>query len=148
MPLIPLQEIENAAERIRDRVRRTPFLRTRHVARPLRDGKTLLKLENLQVSGSFKARGASNAAACLLDNDDVRGIVTASGGNHGAAVAYAGASAGVPAVVYVPQGTPEQKLRRIRDFGAEAHIHGEVWDEAERAALAHAERAGGSNTAE
>ena len=74
-PLIPLEDIEAAAERIRDKVRRTPFLRARHLSAPLREGKTLLKLENLQVSGSFKARGASNAAACLAALESASGFL-------------------------------------------------------------------------
>jgi threonine dehydratase len=146
MSLIALAEIEQAAERIRDHVRRTPFLRTRHLRQPLRPpehgGDTLVKLENLQVSGSFKARGASNAALCLDSASLARGIITASGGNHGAAVAYAGASAGTRAVVYVPESTPAEKVRRIERWGAEVLLVGSVWDEAQEAALAHAEREG------
>ncbi len=61
MTTIPLEDIEAAAERIKDRVRRTPFIRARYLLDPPREGEILLKLENLQVTGSFKARGANNA---------------------------------------------------------------------------------------
>ena len=143
MALIPLQDIEQAAQRIQGRVRRTPFLRARYLREPLHAGTTLVKLECLQVSGSFKARGASNAAAMLTSGESgVCGVVTASGGNHGAAVAYAGVNAGMRAVVYVPESTPVQKIERIRSLGGDVVIHGEVWDDAQCAALAHAERDG------
>jgi len=145
MALIPLSHIEQAAERIKPHVRRTPFLRTRHLREPLRPaghGDTLVKLENLQVSGSFKARGASNAALCLDPAAMQRGVITASGGNHGAAVAYAGHSAGTRAVIYLPETTPRDKVERIQRWGAQVELAGSVWDEAQEAALAHAQRDG------
>jgi threonine dehydratase len=146
MSMVPLPEIEAAAQRIKGHVRRTPFLRARHLREPLRPagalGQVLLKLENLQVSGSFKARGASNAALCLPAEDLARGVITASGGNHGAAVAYAGATAGTTAVVYVPAATAADKIARIRRWGAEVVAVGEVWDDAQQAALERADRDG------
>jgi len=101
-----------------------------------------LKLECLQVTGSFKARGALNRVLSLPCEKAVRGIVTASGGNHGLAVAYAGRSVGVPTTVYLPRLTPATKATRIARWGAEVVRAGEVWDDAHSAALAHAERDG------
>lgn len=101
-----------------------------------------LKLECLQVTGSFKARGALNRVLSLAPEQARRGIVTASGGNHGLAVAYAGRAVGAPVTVYLPRLTPEAKARRIARWGAEVVRAGEVWDDAHAEALARAERDG------
>ena len=136
-----LADIRAAAERIRDAVRRTPTL----VPAPLREplpGRVALKLECLQVGGSFKARGAMNTVLSLPGEALERGLVTASGGNHGIAVAYAGWRAGVPTTVFLPAAAPPRKARAIAGWGAEVVVAGEVWDDAARAALDHAERTG------
>src|SRR6516164_6735759 len=98
-----IDDIRFAAERIHRYVRRTPLL----APGPVKEqrelaGSLLLKLEALQVSGSFKARGAINAVFNLSPKQLRRGIVTASGGNHGLAVAYAGWATGVPATIFLP----------------------------------------------
>ncbi|MBX3185486.1 MAG: threonine/serine dehydratase [Labilithrix sp.] len=99
-----------------------------------------LKLECLQVSGSFKARGALNKVLSLAEEDLRRGIVTASGGNHGLAVAYAGSVLRVSTVVYLPRRTPDAKAKRIEAWGARVVRAGDVWDDAHAAALEHAAR--------
>jgi threonine dehydratase len=99
-----------------------------------------LKLECTQVAGSFKARGALNRVLSLPREQAKRGIVTASGGNHGLAVAYAGRSIGAPTTVYLPRPTPADKAARIERWGARVVRAGDVWDDAHAAALAHAER--------
>ena len=101
-----------------------------------------LKLECMQVTGSFKARGALNRVLSLPRAHLERGIVTASGGNHGLAVAYAGRSVGARTTVYLPELTPASKAKRIERWGAEVVRAGEVWDDAHEAALARAERDG------
>ena len=121
---ITLADVEAAAERISGRVRRTPCLRTRYIRDPLRSGPTMLKLECLQVTGAFKVRGANNAILQLGDAALARGVITASGGNHGLAVAYAGKASGCPAVVYLPQNTPADKAEKIRGWGAEVVVEG------------------------
>jgi threonine dehydratase len=102
----------------------------------------LLKLESLQVSGSFKARGALNKVLSLDRKIARRGLVTASGGNHGLAVAYAGRVVDVPTTVYLPSRTAPAKAARIEGWGANVVRAGEVWDDAHAAALAHATREG------
>jgi len=102
----------------------------------------LLKLESLQVSGSFKARGALNKVLSLEPDLARRGLITASGGNHGLAVAYAGRVIDVPTTVYLPGRTAEAKARRIEAWGARVIRAGDVWDDAHAAALAHATRDG------
>ncbi len=136
-----LDDIEAAAERIKDRVRRTPCLRTRHIREPVHP-QLMLKLECLQVTGSFKARGASNAVLSLDRAALDRGIITASGGNHGVAVAYAGRASDTKTVVYLPDRADKAKQQEIINWGAEVIIEGDVWDDANAAALAHAERDG------
>jgi threonine dehydratase len=141
-PPVSLSDIEAAARRIAGRVRRTPTIAAAPLAAPPGPFELFLKLENLQVTGSFKPRGATN---CLLQLDPAlvaRGVITASGGNHGLAVAYAARRAGAPAVIYLPEGTPRDKAERLAALGAEVAIEGAVWDEANRAALARAERDG------
>lgn len=139
---VSFADIEAAAERIAGRVRRTPCLRTRFIREPLRSGPTMLKLECLQVTGAFKARGANNAILQLDAAALARGVITASGGNHGIAVAYAAHAAGCPAVIYLPESSPMDKAERARGWGAEVVTEGQVWDDAERAALARAEADG------
>jgi len=102
----------------------------------------LLKLECLQVTGSFKARGASNTLAALAPARLTRGVVTASGGNHGLAVAYAAWTAGVTAMIYLPANVPTAKIQKLRAWGAEVVIEGDVWDDSNAAALRHAARHG------
>ncbi len=139
---VTLADIEAAAERIKDRVRRTPCLRARFLREPLVPGELLLKLESLQVTGSFKARGANNAVLQLEDAALARGIVTASGGNHGLAVAYAGHASGAATVIYLPEITPAAKADKLRAWGAEVVVEGAVWDDANEAALARVARDG------
>jgi threonine dehydratase len=140
-PAVGGAEIEAAWERIRDHVRETPVLRAQPLRRDPTPGATLwLKLENLQVTGSFKARGATNKLLSLPPSERSRGLVTASGGNHGLGVAYAGSLAGAPVVIYLPANTPPGKADKLERWGARVRYAGEVWDDANAAALAAAER--------
>lgn len=103
--------IDAAAERIGDLVRPTPVLEV--------EPGLFLKLEQLQVTGSFKARGASSF---LTAHPEVSRVVAASGGNHGLAVAYAATRLGLKADIFVPSTSPPAKLDRIRATGAELHV--------------------------
>ena len=123
-----------AAVAVAPHVRRTPVLRAQVDGRAL-----VLKLEHLQRGGSFKLRGAVNALAA---GPRPTQVVTASGGNHGIAVATAAAALGLPATVYVPVGAPEGKTRRIEAAGARLVRHGATYGEAAIAALAAAEAPG------
>jgi threonine dehydratase len=119
--------LSEAAKRISPYTRRTPVLRVGIDGRPV-----VLKLEQLQLTGSFKVRGALNA---LLAERPAR-VVTASGGNHGLAVATAAALLDVPATVYTPESVPAAKARRIEATGAKLIRHGATY--AEAAAVASA----------
>jgi len=139
--MLELEHIQQANERIKDAVRRTPCLRTRFFHSPAVDDASLsLKLECLQVSGSFKARGASNKVLTLTEEARRRGLVTASGGNHGLGVAYAGRRAGAPVQVYLPASTPGSKAEKLERWGARVIFEGDVWDDANAAAREAAER--------
>lgn len=122
--MISLSDVEAAAARIHGRVRRTPILRA---AAASAAGSALdelyLKLELLQVTGSFKPRGAFNRAL-LEPRDSLRGLVTSSGGNHGIATAYVGRQLGVPVSIPLFAAVAPEKLARMRSLGAEAEIVG------------------------
>ena len=102
--LIPIDAIRAAQRRAAGKVRRTPMLLPVQMKAAIPgEGNLVLKLECLQVTGSFKARGATSKLGTLTPEQVARGIVTASGGNHGIAVAYAGWLAKVPATIFVPK---------------------------------------------
>jgi len=110
--------VESAYARTKPHVRRTPVLDLS--GEPGLPGKVLLKLELLQHTGSFKARGALNNVMSLPDG--VSGVCAASGGNHAAAVAYAAGTAGLSADVFAPRAATPAKLDRVREYGARLHL--------------------------
>jgi threonine dehydratase len=120
--------IESVTTLIRPYVRRTPVLRLDRAEFGLPGGPLVLKLEHLQHSGSFKARGAF--ANLLLRAVPEAGVVAASGGNHGAAVAYAARQLGVPAHIFVPGVSSAAKIERIRGYGADLVVGGASYAEA------------------
>ncbi|RGP36490.1 hydroxyectoine utilization dehydratase EutB [Pseudotabrizicola alkalilacus] len=121
---VTLDDIERAALRLRGHIRHTPML-----ADPLLAG-CLLKLEYRQITGAFKLRGATNAVLSLSPDQLARGVVTASTGNHGRALAHAARAAGGRAVVCLSHLVPDNKVQAIRDLGAEVRIIGQSQDEA------------------
>ena len=124
-PSVTPADIRAAHRRIASRIRRTPLLETPVAGAP----PVSLKLECLQHSGSFKARGAFNNL--LTRPAPPAGCATASGGNHGAAVAYAAQQLGVRAHVFVPEIATPAKISRILAYGAEAAIGGGSYAEAQ-----------------
>jgi threonine dehydratase len=136
---IARSEVRDAALRIAPFVRRTPVvvLDGDRVGLP---HDVVLKLEGLQHSGSFKARGAFNTLLSTPVPD--AGVIAASGGNHGAAVAYAAQRLGHRATIFVPAAAPAAKLERIRRYGAEVVAVGSNYAEAYRASLAEGTRTG------
>ena len=140
---VTLAEVQAARGRIREHVRRTPLIEAELLREPLlKSSRLFLKLENLQVTGSFKARGAINKLLSLPMEEVERGLVTASGGNHGVGVAYAGYIASAPATVFFPRPTPPAKAEKVERWGAKVILEGEVWDDANVAALEMAKREG------
>lgn len=127
---VPRPMIEAAADRIAGHARTTPVMRLGTGAFGSR-ADVSLKLECLQHAGSFKTRGAFNN---LLSLDvPAAGVAAASGGNHGAAVAYAAGKRGVKATIFVPEISPAAKVEAIRRFGAEVRIGGAQYDDAQAA---------------
>lgn len=116
-------EVEVAGARIGTRVRCTPVLEIDVEGVPV-----VAKLELLQHTGSFKPRGAFNKM--LADQVPPAGVVAASGGNHGLAVAYAAAALGYPAEIFVPHVTPQLKRDRISELGAVVVVEGDLYDDA------------------
>ena len=101
-----------------------------------------LKLECLQVTGSFKARGAMNRLRGTPPEESSHGIVTASGGNHGLAVARTAFAAGVPSTIFVPSGVSPAKVVKMKEWNARVEMVGDVWDQSNAAALDHAASTG------
>jgi len=116
-------DVEAADRRIRPYVRETPLDYSPGLSRAW-GAEVYLKLENTQVTGSFKVRGAMNRILTTPMSQRSLGVVTASTGNHGAACAYAMARLQVPGTVYVPEGASESKLAAIRAWGAKVVVHG------------------------
>lgn len=137
--LIDTDTIRAAAQRIAPHIRRTPLLRLPASALGTPCDVTL-KLELMQASGSFKPRGAFNRM--LSTALPAAGVVAASGGNHGAAVAYAAQQLGIPAEIFVPEITGAAKVARIRSYGARLVQGGAAYDDARRASEAHAAETG------
>jgi len=141
--MVTIEDVTAAAGRIGPYLRRTPLLPVRCTkTNPFPDGELCLKLECLQVTGSFKPRGAVSKLRSLDGATLARGIVTASGGNHGLATAYAGWLAGVRTAVFVPENVSPDKRKKLAQWGAEVVVQGRHWDEANREALALSEREG------
>ena len=101
-----------------------------------------LKAENLQLTGSFKIRGAYNTIAQLTESEREAGVVTSSAGNHGQAVAWAARQAGIAATIFVPEGAPMAKVDAARGYGASVINAGAGFDEAVAAGLRHVEETG------
>ena len=125
---LTLAAVAEVESRIRPYIRRTPVAEVDRSDFGLPAGPLTLKLEQLQHSGSFKARGAF--ANLLLRDVPAAGAAAASGGNHGAAVAYAAGVLGVPARIFVPEVSPAAKVSRIRGYGADLVVEGATYAEA------------------
>ena len=138
-----LADIDAARARIGEHARVTPVFRSETFSR-LTGREVLLKAENLQRTGSFKVRGAVNKISTLTDAERAAGVVAASAGNHGQAVAYAAREIGASATVFMPQDTPMAKVDATRNYGAEVKLGGAIFEEAAEAALEHVERTGGT----
>jgi threonine dehydratase len=149
---VPLEEILAAAARIEGRVARTPTLASRSAALAVEakqgvrlgsggtptadarlgsrdaapdDPRLFVKAEHLQVTGSFKSRGATNRVLTLSAEEQSRGLITLSAGNHAQAVAYAASRAGIPATVVMPLNASRAKVDAAAGYGAEVILHGE-----------------------
>ena len=131
--MVTLQNIQSAQKTIAPYAKSTPLIRSKFLSQ-LCNAEVYLKLENLQVTHSFKIRGVINKLLNLTSEEKERGVVTASAGNHGQAVAFGARELGFKAKIVVPTNTPKVKVDGIRQYGAELVLFGGTYPEAERKA--------------
>lgn len=134
-------ELKLAAERLSGTAKHTEIIPS-PVLSEMTGHTVLLKPENLQVTGSFKIRGAYNKIASLSEEELARGIVTASAGNHAQGVAYAARERGAKATILMPTITPPLKVDATKAYGADVVLHGDVFDEAAAYAAELSEKQG------
>jgi threonine dehydratase len=137
---LAISQIRAAAVRIAPFIRRTPVLFVDGADFDLPDVRLALKLEMIQHAGSFKSRGAFNNM--LSREVPAAGVVAASGGNHGAAVAFASRRLQLPATIFVPSVASQTKIEQIRAYGARLEIRGEKYADALAASETHAQSSG------
>jgi threonine dehydratase len=138
-----LADIQEARQRLLGIAEQTPIYLSETFSR--RCGREVrLKAENLQRTGSFKIRGAVNKLSTLTPEERAAGVVAASAGNHGQAVAWAAREFGIPATIYVPQEAPMAKVDACRNYGATTVVTGAYFEDALAAALQHVEESGGT----
>jgi threonine dehydratase len=141
---VALADVQSARDRIGRHLRRTPLVRSPLLSRQC-GVDVWLKLESLQHTGSFKPRGALHKLLTLTPEERARGIVAASAGNHALGVAYACQVLGVrQADLFVQANASPAKLAKLREYPVRLHVGGSSYEEAQRAALAHARGTGAS----
>lgn len=129
MPVhITLDDVQKAYDAIKDQTIRTPMLKAARLSQHL--GVDLyMKLENLQYTNAFKARGALNKLLTLTPEQRKNGVIACSAGNHAQGVAFHATRLGIPSTIVMPKGTPFNKIHKTQDFGAKVVLHGENFDE-------------------
>ena len=127
--LLTIQAIREARERIRDSIYLSPFVRSETFSQ-LTGNSIFFKLDNLQMTGAFKERGALNKILLLSEDEKRRGVIAASAGNHAQAVAYHATKRGITAEICMPLTTPITKVSATRGYGAEVVLVGANYDEA------------------
>jgi threonine dehydratase len=140
-PVVGLAEIQAARELLRGVAIETPMEESRWLSQ-LAGGPVQLKCENLQRTGSFKARGAYVRIARLSPQERANGVVAASAGNHAQGVALAAQMLGIKATIFMPEGAPIPKEKATRAYGAEVSFHGRYLEDALAEAKLFAERTG------
>src|SRR2546430_4445793 len=128
---VTIDDIRAAAKRIAGAVESTPFVHSRTLSK-VTGAEIFLKFENLQFTASFKERGALNKLLSLSEAERKRGVIAMSAGNHAQAVAYHAARLGIPAVIVMPKGSPNTKVRNTRVHGAEVVLEGDSLADAAR----------------
>src|SRR6476659_594270 len=136
-----IADIEAARQRLAGIARETPVYPTETFSQ-LTGRPVFLKAENLQRTGSFKIRGAYNTIATLGEKERAAGVVAASAGNHGQAVAWAAREAGISATIFMPQDAPMAKVEATRSYGGTTELAGATFEDAVAAAQAHVEATG------
>lgn len=127
--MLTLQDIQAAATRVQGHVLDTPCVESKTLSQIV-GAQVFLKFENLQFTASFKERGACNKLVQLSAEEQARGVIAMSAGNHAQGVAYHAQRLGLHAVIVMPRFTPGVKVQRTRGFGAEVVLHGDTLEEA------------------
>src|SRR5581483_11644797 len=127
--MITIHDIERARARIKDSIYVSPCAHSETFTQ-LTGNKVYFKLDNLQMTGSFKERGALNKILTLTDEEKRRGVIAASAGNHAQGVSYHATRNQLRATIVMPQAAPLFKVTRTREYGAEVVLHGASYDEA------------------
>lgn len=136
-----LQMEKSASEKINGYIRRTDLLYS-HYFSSLCNGSVHLKLENTQLTKAFKIRGVSNKLLHLKQAGKQNGVITASSGNHGLALALVADRLGLESKIVVPKSTPQKKIDKIKEFNSELILYGDIFDEAEQRAKDLAKKEG------
>src|SRR5262249_4573892 len=140
-PLITVADIEAARARVRSSIYVSPCAHSETFSR-IADNKVYLKLENLQMTGSFKERGALNKILSLGPDACASRAMAASAGNHAQGVSYHATQQGIRARIFMPHTTPLVKVARTKGYGAEVVLAGANYDEAFAEARAHCDAEG------
>jgi threonine dehydratase len=127
--MVTLEDVQAARQRIFDRIYLSPCARSETLSR-LAGCQAFLKLENLQMTGAYKERGALNKLLTMPSGDRAKGLVAASAGNHAQAVAFHAGRLGISATIVMPEGTPLIKVVNTRSHGARVVLNGSSYDEA------------------
>ncbi len=122
--MITFVDVEEARERIKEQIYLSPFPYSETISR-LTGNRVFFKLENLQLTGSFKERGALNRLLTLSPEEAQRGVIAASAGNHGMALAFHSRRLNIAATIVMPVFAPLIKVSRVRQYGAQSVLHGE-----------------------
>jgi len=125
--MITFVDVEEARGRIKDQIYLSPFPHSETISQ-LTGNRVFFKLENLQLTGSFKERGALNRLLTLTAEESKRGVIAASAGNHGMAVAYHSRRLNIASTIVMPTTAPLIKVTRVRQYGAESVLHGSDYD--------------------
>jgi threonine dehydratase len=133
--MITFVDVEEARERLKEQIYLSPFAYSETISR-MTGNKVFFKLENLQMTGSFKERGALNRLLTLTPEEARRGVIAASAGNHGMALAFHSQRLNIVATIVMPVFAPLIKVTRVRQYGAQSVLHGNDYD----VALAEAQR--------
>lgn len=128
--IVNIHDIEEAKSIVGKYARKTPLVQSMFLSRNIVGGDVFLKLENMQLTGSFKFRGANNKINHLTQEERDRGVITASAGNHAQGVALTGHLLGIDTTVVMPDEAPQMKRDATRGYGAEVDIHGATFDDA------------------
>src|SRR4051795_2055327 len=141
--MVEARDVERAAQAVAGVARETPVLPAKRLGRQVGGG-IWLKLENLQVTGSFKVRGAVNRLSRMTPQERAAGVLAASAGNHAQAVAWAARKLGTTAKLFMPAEAPLAKVAAVREYGGEVRLVSGALEEAFQAARADAEEHGGT----